>query len=81
MDAVTIRCGLAGMVTTPFRPTTCRGQPRFVGSTMPRTPRNAISPGDVVAEGVAAGVAVGTGVGVGSAVHAISAATTSTRAA
>ena len=59
MDAVMMRCGLAGMVMTPFRPSTWRGHPMFAGSTMPGTPSND-GPGVV---GGGATVIVGCGAG------------------
>ncbi len=71
IDAVMIRSGLAGMLTSPFSPSTSRGQPMLSGSTIPRTPSSGFGSGVGDGAGVAVGagaVAVGTAVGSGMAV-------------
>ena len=65
-----IRSGLAGRLTIPLRPSTCRGQPKLVGSTIPRTFSNdcvSISRRRVASDGAVgrtAGVDVGMAAGV-----------------
>ena len=60
-----MRSGFAGMLTTPFSPSTSRGQPKLAGSTIPRTFSNALSAGSGVAvgSGAAVGATVGAAVG------------------
>ena len=61
-----MRSGLEGMLTSPFRPSTSRGQPRLVGSTIPRTPSSDL----VAGSGVGVGTVLGVGTGFGAAVGA-----------
>ena len=64
-----MRSGLNGMLTMPLSPSTSRGQPKLVGSTMPWTPWNACAKAGAagVASWVGAGMAVASGVAVAAA--------------
>ena len=65
-----MRSGLEGMLTSPFRPSTSRGQPRLVGSTIPRTPSSDLVAGSGVGVETVLGVGAAVGATVGTAVSA-----------